>query len=73
MAFPQNPNGMMANMNPTAGMSEQEVQMTKMVCASTRTLPHASPALKTSSFLSSYHRPTETDMTARSKRQWNLA
>ena len=33
MAFPQNPNGMMAGMNPTAGMSEQEVQMTKMVCA----------------------------------------
>lgn len=31
MAFPNNPNGMMANMNPTAGMSEQEVQMTKMV------------------------------------------
>jgi hypothetical protein len=30
-AFPQNPNGMMAGMNPTAGMSEQEVQMTKMV------------------------------------------
>ena len=31
MAFPNNPNGMMAGMNPTAGMSEQEVQMTKMV------------------------------------------
>lgn len=30
-AFPSNPNGMMAGMNPTAGMSEQEVQMTKMV------------------------------------------
>jgi hypothetical protein len=30
-AFPQNPNGMMAGMNPTAGMSEQEIQMTKMV------------------------------------------
>ncbi|KAJ4988631.1 Mitochondrial import inner membrane translocase subunit tim22 [Stagonosporopsis vannaccii] len=34
MAFPQNPNGMMAGMNPTAGMSEQEVQMTKMIQAS---------------------------------------
>ncbi|KAF3039043.1 Mitochondrial import inner membrane translocase subunit tim22 [Didymella heteroderae] len=34
MAFPNNPNGMMANMNPTAGMSEQEVQMTKMIQAS---------------------------------------
>lgn len=31
MAFPQNPTGMMAGLNPTAGMSEQEVQMTKMV------------------------------------------
>ncbi|KAL1653258.1 Mitochondrial import inner membrane translocase subunit tim22 [Didymella pomorum] len=34
MAFPNNPNGMMAGMNPTAGMSEQEVQMTKMIQAS---------------------------------------
>ncbi|KAF1928197.1 mitochondrial import inner membrane translocase, subunit Tim17/22 [Didymella exigua CBS 183.55] len=34
MALPSNPNGMMANMNPTAGMSEQEAQMTKMIQAS---------------------------------------
>ncbi|KAF1363508.1 mitochondrial import inner membrane translocase, subunit Tim17/22 [Lizonia empirigonia] len=34
MALPQNPGGMMAGMNPTAGMSEQEVQMTKMIQAS---------------------------------------
>ncbi|KAG9200000.1 Mitochondrial import inner membrane translocase subunit tim22 [Epicoccum nigrum] len=33
-AFPQNPNGMMAGMNPTAGMSEQEIQMTKMMQSS---------------------------------------
>ncbi|KZM28662.1 integral component of membrane [Ascochyta rabiei] len=34
MALPTNPGGMMAGMNPTAGMSEQEVQMTKMIQAS---------------------------------------
>ncbi|KAH6638867.1 mitochondrial inner membrane translocase subunit Tim17/Tim22/Tim23/peroxisomal protein PMP24 [Boeremia exigua] len=33
MALPQNPAGMMAGMNPTAGLSEQEVQMTKMIQA----------------------------------------
>ncbi|KAJ4314752.1 Mitochondrial import inner membrane translocase subunit tim22 [Neodidymelliopsis sp. IMI 364377] len=34
MSLPQNPAGLMAGMNPTAGMSEQEVQMTKMIQAS---------------------------------------
>jgi len=45
MAFPQNPSGMMAGMNPTAGMSEQEVQMTKMVRPSPPQSPdhHADP------------------------------